>query len=68
MGIVLPFSLLQPTPSGNHCIFSIYVLHGLVQHIGHCLWVILIDREEELSRLQPVGECSDENLVVGFVN
>ena len=55
-------------PPGDHCIFSIHVFCGLLQHIGHCLHVVLVDREEELSKLQPIGECNDKNFVVDFVN
>ena len=62
------FSISSVYPLGDYCISGIHVLHGFVQDIDPHLWIILVDREEELSRLQPVGECSDENLVVGFVN
>lgn len=44
------------------------MLHGLIQHIGHYLWVILVDGEEELSGLQLVGEHDDQNFVVGFID
>ena len=62
------FSISSVYPLGDYCISGIHVLHGFVQDIDPHLWIVLVDREEELSRLQPVGECSDENLVVGFVN
>lgn len=62
------FFLFWPAPSGNHGIFSIHMLHGLIQHIGHYLWVILVDGEEELSGLQLVGEHGDQNFVVGFID
>lgn len=55
----MSFSLLWLVPSGNRGIFNIRVLRGLVQHIGHRLRVVLVDGEEELSRLQPVSECGD---------
>lgn len=44
------------------------MLHGLIQHIGHYLWVILVDGEEELSGLQLAGEHGDQNFVVGFID
>ena len=35
----------QFAPSSDHCIFYVHVFPSLVQHVGHCLRVVLVDRE-----------------------
>ena len=59
----MPFPLLRSAPLGDHYIFGIHVFRGLAQYIDHRLQVVLVDREKELSKLQPIGECSDESFV-----
>ena len=61
-------SLFRSTPSGNQGIFSFHILRGSVQHVNHGLWVVPVNREQELSRLKSVGEGRDQDLIVSFVN
>ena len=68
MKVILSFSLPWPILPAYHCIFSIHLFYGLVNHFGHCLRVILVDGEEELPQLQPTDEGSDENFFIGFIN
>ena len=67
-GIILPLRLLRSTPSGYHGILSVHVLNGLIQHVSHRLQVVLVNGKKEFSRLELVGECSDQDFVIGFVN
>lgn len=46
----------------------VHVLSGLVQHVSHRLQAVLVDGKKEFSQLELVGECSDQDFVVGFVN
>ena len=68
MGIVLPFRFLCSAPVGYHGILIIHVFNGLVQHVSQHLQVVLVDGEKEFSRLELVGECSDQDFVVDLVN
>lgn len=61
--MILSFSLLWLDPSGNHGLFSIHVLHILVADRSFSS-----GGEDELSGLQPVNECGDQNFVINFIN
>ena len=65
-GFDFVFSLTLPL--GYHHVFGVHVFRGFVQYFGHCLWVILVEGEEKLPRLQPTGEGSNKNFIVSFVN
>ena len=68
MGIIMLLSLLWSAPSSNHDILSIHILRGLVQHVIHGLRVVLVNQEQELPELEFVGEGSDQDLIIGFVD
>lgn len=64
----MPFSFLQSAPSCYHGVFSVHVLRGLLQHVSHRLWVILVDGKKKFLGLESIGESRDQDFVIGFVN
>ena len=54
------FLLLRSALSSNYGILYIHILRGLVQHVSHGYWVVLVYREQELLGLESVGEGSDQ--------
>ena len=63
----IPIEPIIRLPPG-YSLLSIHVFGSLVQHVRHIFQVLLVDREEKISRLKSVGEGDDQDFIVGFVD
>ena len=49
-------------------VFSVHVLHGLIQQVSHHLQVILIDGKKKFLGLESIGESREQDFVIDLVN
>ena len=62
------FPFLRSAPSCYHGVFSVHLLHGLVQCVSHHPRFILVDGKKKFLGLKSIGESRDQDFVIDFVN
>ena len=61
-------SFLWSALSRNYGILSIHVLCGLVQHVNLDLRIILVNKEQQLSRSKSIGKGRDQDFLIGYID